>query len=278
MNFSQVNRKIIKCSTLIRAKLLNNRINTFWWAKTRNFGDLLTPELFNSYGYTSINTPPETADIIAVGSLIEMIPKDYKGIILGTGLMYDKPRELTAAKFISVRGELTKSNLQLPKETPTGDLGLLAKKLISHQKQNKKYTVGLIPHYVDKKHPWITKIEKLLGSKGCVIDVQDSAKNVTEKISLCELIISSSLHGIIVADSLNIPNVWIELSDKVSGSGFKFWDYNSSIDYEQSPLKVDSLTSMTNVEAMISQKNYKNIYNKYHELEKIITSTLVSTK
>lgn len=260
----------------MRAKLLNNGINAFWWAKTKNFGDLLTPEIFNTYGYTSINTSADTADIIAVGSLIEMLPQDYKGIILGTGLMYDKPRELPAAKFVSVRGELTKSNLQLSTETLTGDLGLLAKFLIL--KQNKKYTIGLIPHYVDKQHPWIKTIKNFLGSKGYVIDVQDSAKNVTKNISMCELIISSSLHRIIVADSLNIPNVWIELSDKVAGAGFKFWDYNSSIDYEQPPLKVNSLTSMTNVEAMISQKNYKSINNKCHELEKIIRSTLASTK
>ncbi len=276
MNYSQVSRKIIKGSILMRAKLLNNGINTFWWAKTKNFGDLLTPEIFNTYGYTSINTSADTADIIAVGSLIEMLPQDYKGIILGTGLMYDKPRELPAAQFVSVRGELTKSNLQLSKETLTGDLGLLAKVLIL--KPNKKYTIGLIPHYVDKQHPWIKTIKNFLGSKGYVIDVQDSAKNVTKNISMCELIISSSLHGIIVADSLNIPNVWIELSDKVAGAGFKFWDYNSSIDYEQPPLKVNSLTSMTNVEAMISQKNYKSINNKCHELEKIIRSTLASTK
>ena len=51
-------------------------------------------------------------------------------------------------------------------------------------------------------------------------------------LTSCELIFSSSLHGLIVADSFGIPNIHMELSDKLVGGNFKFEDYYSSVDKE----------------------------------------------
>ena len=49
-------------------------------------------------------------------------------------------------------------------------------------------------------------------------------------ISECECIISSSLHGLIIADSFLIPNQMVHLTDKLYGDGFKFDDYYSNFD------------------------------------------------
>ena len=274
----ELRQKLSKAKIVTKAKFLRNGVDAFWWTGKKNFGDLLTPELISHYGFTPLLTTAEEAKVIGVGSLMHMLPKDYTGTLLGTGIIDNKEHRLEGATFAAVRGELSKKNLGLPQHTPTGDLGLLAKKLLTDNNAPKKFAVGLIPHFVDKSHPWIEQIMQFLGSKGCVIEVQDSATSVINQVAQCELIVSSSLHGIIVSDALGIPNVWIKLSDKVLGDGFKFWDYNSSINYEQPPLNVTTSTQFKDIELNKSNKCPNTVSNKVDELDIILKNVLLQSK
>jgi pyruvyltransferase len=274
----ELSQKLSKAKNRTKAKVLGNGISAFWWRGKKNFGDLLTPELVNHYGYTPIHSEVIDAKVVGVGSLMHMIPKNYTGTILGTGIINSEVIRLENATFAAVRGELSKKSLGLAQDTPTGDLGLLAKILLSENCTPKKFAVGLIPHFVDKSHPWIEHIMHFLGSKGCVIEVQDSAKNVINQVSQCELIVSSSLHGIIVSVALGIPNVWMKLSDEVIGDGFKFRDYNSSINYDQTPLKVTSSSTFKDIELNISNKSANLVAQKTTELEIILKNVLLKSK
>ncbi len=51
---------------------------------------------------------------------------------------------------------------------------------------------------------------------------------VIKQIAECECIVSSSLHGLIIADSLGIPNIHVKVTNNLLGDGFKFDDYYSA--------------------------------------------------
>jgi hypothetical protein len=63
-----------------------------------------------------------------------------------------------------------------------------------------------------------------------------------KSIDECECILSSSLHGIIFADSLSMPNCWVSLSEFKPAKKYKFNDYYSAYGLETPdpiPLGVD---------------------------------------
>jgi len=132
--------------------------------------------------------------------------------------------------FATVRGELTRLRLEkimnVKLDIPTGDGGLLASYLIKGP-INKKYKVGIIPHFREKEELQF----KVLADRydnSIIIDLTDDPLKVIKTISECEYILSSALHGLIVADSFGIPNKRLVLTDKLLGDGYKFDDYYSS--------------------------------------------------
>ena len=53
--------------------------------------------------------------------------------------------------------------------------------------------------------------------------------NFIDEVLSCNMILSTSLHGIIIGDAYEIPSYRISLSDKLIGGDFKFNDYYSSV-------------------------------------------------
>lgn len=66
--------------------------------------------------------------------------------------------------------------------------------------------------------------------------------DIIDQINECEFIISSSLHGLIISDAYNIPNVWAVFSDKIVGGEFKYKDYYASVN--KKPISIKPPLSM----------------------------------
>ena len=198
-----------------------------------NFGDKLTPLLLKHFGVRCEWAPVERAELIGVGSVLEKVPEDFKATIWTTGFMHEQSRKRFAhAKVRALRGRLTRDHVQniKPETVALGDAGLLCD--LFHKPGAKRYKLGIIPHFVDADD---SVVEAIANSSReiAIIDICADALDVIASVGGCESIVSSSLHGLILADSLGIPNRWIELNrgpEKITGGGFKYRDYYSIFD------------------------------------------------
>lgn len=213
---------------------MNMNLKTYWWPGRVNFGDLLTKDILKTYNFNPKYAKPDEAQLVCIGSVLQWIPESYSGYILGSGLMKPMNRHFTGASILSIRGNLTRQCLGLPKDVPLGDPGLISDRLLSHR-QKKKYVLGLIPHFENKDDIKIQSFIEKYPNDVLIIDVERQPSDVVKEIDECQFIASSSLHGLIVADSFGIPNTWLHISKSVGGGKFKFDDYGTSIRKEINP-------------------------------------------
>jgi pyruvyltransferase len=238
-----------------------------------NFGDALNPILINHitnkkpYNYKDIINIKHTPVYSVVGSILDN--KNINNLeVWGSGFMYEDGKFKTLPKIVhAVRGPLTRElilNQGVHCPEVYGDPGLLVSK-IYNPNFDKEYKLGIIPHYIDKGNKYLLYLKEKYPSEVLIIDIQDSFKNVIDNVNRCELIASSSLHGVITADAYNIPSLWIKLSDNVNGGNFKYRDYMLSVGREQ-------------MEPVVLNKRYRlseftNEFSKYHlniDLEKLL--------
>lgn len=245
-NWSEMPARLVaRCLSLatgvngrIRGKLRGDGICAFWWCGLSNFGDLLTPLLLTGYNLTPILTAPANARVVAVGSILHLVPENFSGIILGSGMLYENMRRsFPKARIWAVRGVLTRQRIGAPPATRLGDPGLLIGRLRPWPKE-KRYQLGIVPHYSNRRDPSLGLLLHRYPREITIIDVRRKALRVIEEIASCATILSSSLHGLVVADALNIPNGWIHLADTLPGGTFKFHDYYSALKVERLPTQL----------------------------------------
>ena len=199
-----------------------------------NAGDQFNVDLFAHYGYRAIWAPPETAEVVGVGSILGHVPAHCQAAIMGGGFMSAEwGNTFVRSTVHAVRGQYNRK--MICRRVPVlGDPGLLASLMYAREKT--RYALGIVPHYVDLEDPLLEKLARLESGAVQVIDIRQSPAEVIRRITECETIASSSLHGLVFADSFAIPSVWMPMSDKVSGNGFKFVDYFSVFNESPRPL------------------------------------------
>lgn len=199
--------------------------NLWWMKEPKNYGDILSPYIFDHFKIPYTYAPLGSADTICIGSIIGHSRKNT--LVLGSGLIHKKNKPHPKANYKFVRGPLTRQRiLDLGGDCPKiyGDAALLLPLIWSEQP--KEYDVGIIPHIVDYKEV----VEKYPNYK--IIDLTQDPKFITNEITKCRKIISSSLHGIIAAHAYNIPAAWVKFSNKLVGDDVKFYDHYKSINLE----------------------------------------------
>lgn len=169
----------------------------------------------------------------SIGSIVGWFGNE-KTEIWGSGAISSRSTvRIKPDKVHSVRGPLTRrllmsQGIECPERY--GDPALLLSKYYTPKTSSKKYRIGLIPHYVDIDNPVIRHFVKH-NDDTLLINLRKYKNwtDIIDEVAACELIVSSSLHGLIVSDSYGIPNIWVSYSDKICGGTFKFLDYFESV-------------------------------------------------
>ena len=159
-------------------------------------------------------------------------------------------------EFLAVRGEMTRKNVERMTgrrlAIPTGDAGILADRLLDEVPE-KKYDIGIVPHLCDLQDPAVAGLAGRY-ENSVLINVKDDPIFVIKQIARCRTLLSSSLHGLIVADSFHIPNMHAVFSDRPLGDGYKFDDYYSaySLPHVLRDLRTAPAPSLAEIEASYS--------------------------
>jgi hypothetical protein len=204
----------------------------FWWPGA-NFGDSLSPMVVEALSgkparYSSVfSNRPLGCQLVAIGSLLGDIPPCYRGGVWGTGFIAAGPvAELPNADVHALRGRLTARWLGVGSGVPLGDPAILAPEVLPEVRMHERHVLGIVPHFVDRS---IVSSWRLAADDGvAIVDVRRSPQEVVAEIASCRHIVSSSLHGLIIADAFGIPNAWCRVSERLDGGGFKFEDYYSA--------------------------------------------------
>lgn len=200
---------------------------------------------------------------LTIGSIIS--PKlPNQTVYWGSGIISKSIKPNIQSFYTAVRGPLTKKILYhhgLKNNTPIGDPALLLPAFIKKPNIQKKYKIGIIPHYIDQDDVK-NRLDQNLSNSGDVllIDIKTTdVQHFLNEIASCELVLSSSLHGIIISHAYGIPALWVEFSSKVIGNGFKFNDYFLSVGIE--PYRpIDKTEGIIEFDSMMNKHLVSNPY------------------
>lgn len=238
-------------------------MKVYYWTGKKNFGDLLTSLLLKKFAHLDSEwSSPNEAELVMVGSILEHLPKDYKGLIAGCGKLHETTKlNFPNANILGVRGPLTAKGLK--GNFVIGDPGLLADTLVKDE--DKEFDLGLVPHWTDRQLE-NNPIFKRFNPK--IIRVDEDPLKVISEIGKCKKIVSSSLHGIILADAFGIPRR-IEIPPRAlshpdqEGGLFKWKDYSASIDMK---LQI-GVTQQVDRNFIIDKQN--ELYDVFQQIKEI---------
>jgi pyruvyltransferase len=218
----------------LQARGGRNANNIFWsWYEPKNFGDWVTPFLFEKItGREAVHCPaahlePGATTVFGAGSILRHVKTADVAIVWGSGIIsggdtFERPKQT-----LLVRGPHTRHRMgELGYDCPPryGDPALVLPHFLPAAAE-KRFALGVIPHFKDLPH--VRAMD--LPPDWCLIDVTQSMETVTEAISACERTVSSSLHGVIVSHAYGVPSAWLNALSVLDGDGVKFQDYFASL-------------------------------------------------
>lgn len=202
----------------------------FYWKPKRspkrplirhNVGDRLAFELVMSIiknrGLSLERYSGGTKRLLSVGSVLHFAAEG--DVVWGSGINRKMDNSILAAKHLdvrAVRGPLTAETLKevgITVPDVYGDPGILVS-LVFPLKKDPQHDYLVVPHFREGRWRYLTHP---------TLSPAQAPAAFLQKLVRARRVISSSLHGIVLAESYGIPAVWLE--NQSGEHTFKYHDY-----------------------------------------------------
>lgn len=200
------------------------------WMLSPNFGDALTPWIVKKLtGRSPVYTKAgsDYNHLIMSGSMLNHA--NEFSTVWGAGIANWADGVNPRARILATRGPISRLRAITCGAVPDhvmGDPALILPRLYAPSLRA-EHDLGIVPHYVDQ---W--RVQEQYAGTCHIVNICDPVETVIDDILRCKKIISSSLHGLIVAHAYGIPAVWAKFSDSIEGDDTKYRDYLLSVGVE----------------------------------------------
>ena len=228
-----------------------NKVNLEWWRAKINIGDTLAKVIYeymiDYYKLDRNKHIKNTVHLSTIGSIIAM--RDYDAVIWGSGIhcastINNLVRHQKYVKYDvrAVRGHITEKFLEVAGYKCShvyGDPAVLMPLIYNPSNTKKEYDISIIRHLSanEKKNLQYHYIDVATNDFRYFID----------EICKSKLIISSSLHGIILAETYNVPAIFWR--NGIENEELKFYDWYFSTGRHRI-VTIDLLEESEHVEIM----------------------------
>lgn len=270
--FFQYNKKTPEKVITARCLLGNNvgkktaKVNS--WIKKNNKGELIANNWGDDINFTFLNNIFETqlvqntcgATVInycLIGSILNNNYVNSKTVVWGSGTqdttikIKHKPKVVLAVRGPLTRKYLISQGIKCPEIY--GDPSVLLPYFYKPEVK-KKYKIGLIPHFESLDSPIVKALCKNKDIHLIKMRGYNYWTDVIDEILSCEYIVSESLHGLIMAETYGVPNLWCKIT--LNKYNVKFHDYFLSIGLDRKePYQLKNDTSINSI--LEKLKDYK---------------------
>jgi succinoglycan biosynthesis protein ExoV len=207
-----------------------------------NFGDELSPVLFNAILPPGFIDSDEEDLLLGVGSILwDNLPGRPVKHVLGSGYGgYTSAPDVHDGRWniVFVRGPHTAARLGLPTEKAICDTAVLLR-LTELPEPASRVGVAFMPHCASRDRGYWAEACKLAGIT--FVDPRGDFVDITRKIRGAEALIAEAMHGAIVADAIRTPWVAAKPLHRVNRMKWNDWADSLAIDLRWAQLLPSSV-------------------------------------